>query len=189
MKRATQNHKSIVVRILSKAFNENQSVNYVVKQGPGRDRRIELLIEYSFDVCLAFGYVLITDDEKGCALVLYPDKKALTMRSILWDINLAINVIGFVKLKSVMKREAQVKSFHPNLSFSYLWFIGVFPEYQRNGIGGELLSYIIQNAQLEKRPIYLETSVDSNLPWYKKFGFEIFHSLELSYKLYLLRKV
>ncbi len=188
MIRATQNHKSIVVRVLSRAFCENQSVNYVVRQGFNRNRRIEQLIEYSFDVCLAFGNVWITDDEKGCALVLYPDKKTLSLKTIWWDLNLVVKVIGFKKVIAVMKREAMVKSFHPRRPFCYLWFIGVSPEDQRKGIGGGILNHIVKESENENRSIYLETSVDSNLPWYKKFGFEVFHTLELSYKLYLIRK-
>lgn len=189
MKRATKNHKSIAVRILSQAFEDNQSVNYVVRQGPNRDRRIEQLIAYSFDVCLEFGDVWITDDDKGCALIFYPEKKTASLKTISWDINLAINVIGFRKLSSVMRREAKVRSFHSVEPFSYLWFIGVSPEAQRRGVGGAILSHVIQEAEKQNRPIYLETSVDSNLPWYKKYGFEVFHTLELTYRLYLLRKL
>lgn len=189
MKRATQNHKSIAVRILSNAFKGNQSVNYVVRLGPDRDRRIEQLIAYSFDVCLEFGDVWITDDDKGCALVFYPEKKIVSLKTIRWDINLVINVIGFRKLTSVMKRETRVRSFHPVEPFSYLWFIGVSPEAQQRGIGAGILNHVIQEAEKQNRPIYLETSVDSNLPWYKKYGFEMFHTLELTYRLYLLRKL
>lgn len=189
MKRATLNHKPTVVQILSMAFKENQSVNYVVKQGYNKNRRIERLIEYSFDVCLAFGDIWITDDSKGCALVLYPEKKTVSLKTILWDISLAVSVIGFQKLPAVMKRETKVKSFHPDKPFCYLWFIGVSPEDQHRGIGGDILSHIIRAAENENRPIYLETSVDSNLPWYQKFGFEVFQTLEFTYRLYLLRKV
>lgn len=43
--------KKLVVDILSKAFNENKSVNYVVIQDHKWEIRIGKLIEYSFNVC------------------------------------------------------------------------------------------------------------------------------------------
>ena len=70
----------------------------------------------------------------------------------------------------------------------YLWFIGVDPEHQNEGIGSILLDDIIEDSERKRRPIYLETSTVKNLPWYKKFGFQIYHELNLSYKLFFLKR-
>jgi hypothetical protein len=48
---------------------------------------------------------------------------------------------------------------------------------------------VIQECERKKLPIYLETSTPKNIPFYEKFGFEIFKSLELNYTLYQLRRV
>ena len=48
---------------------------------------------------------------------------------------------------------------------------------------------VIKECEGKKRPIYLETSMERNLPFYKKFGFEIFKSLQLTYTLYQLRRI
>ena len=188
MKRVDASHKSLVVDILTKSFDDNRSVNYVVKQGEKRQERIRGLMNYSFDVCNAFGDVWMTDDDQACALVLYPDKKRSTLSTILWDAKLALSVIGLTRVGQVLSRESKIKSFHPNEQFSYLWFIGVSPELQNKGKGSQLLEEIIHESDANGRSIYLETSVDRNLPWYKKHGFEIFHSLDLTYKLYMLRR-
>ncbi len=189
MKRAAAHQKTLVVDILSKSFDDNKSVNFVVKQDYIRKERIRRLMEYSFNVCHAFGKVLISDDEQACALILLPDSKHTTLNALLWDAKLALTVIGLNRISSVLGREAKIKSFHPKEPFSYLWFIGVIPELQNKGKGSLLLNEIIQESEQNKRPIYLETSVDRNLPWYKKYGFEIFQSLELTYKLYMLRRI
>ena len=70
----------------------------------------------------------------------------------------------------------------------YLWFIGVDPKHQNSGIGTELLKDIIKDSNLMERPIYLETSTLKNLPWHKNFGFDIYNQLDLSYKLFFLKK-
>lgn len=145
-------------------------------------------MEYSLKVCTAFGEVWLSDDEKACALILFPDKKKANWRTIVWDIELAFSVIGISRVVAIMKREALIKINHPKTPFCYLWFIGVDPEHKGKGVGNELLKCVIERFDQADRPIYLETSVETNLPWYKKAGFEIYGELSFSYKLYLLRR-
>lgn len=188
MKRAAPSQKSIAIDILTKSFDDNKSVNYVVKQDSQRLSRIRGLMEYSFDVCNRFGDVWLSDDEQACALILLPDRKKTTLHSILWDVKLALSVIGIDRVSKVLARESKIKAFHPKEPFSYLWFIGVTPDKQNKGTGSLLLRELADHYQKSTRPIYLETSVDRNIPWYTKNGFEIFKSLELSYTLYMLRR-
>lgn len=188
MKRADKSQKSLVVDILTKSFDDNKSVNYVVKQDKKRVSRIRGLMDYSFDVCSAFGDVWITEDAQACALVLYPDKKRSSIKSINWDFKLATSVIGLSRIGKVLGREAKINIFHPKNAFTYLWFIGVSPENQNRGKGSRLLEEIVHDSEMQGRPVYLETSVDRNLPWYKKCGFEVFQTLDLGYSLYMLRR-
>jgi ribosomal protein S18 acetylase RimI-like enzyme len=188
VKKAEPYHKQLILDILSKSFDDNKSVNYVVKQDNYREDRIRGLIDYSFNVCYAFGEVWISDDEKACALILLPDKKKTTLSAVLWDAKLAISVIGLNRVGPVLSRESKIKSFHPKDKFSYLWFIGVSNLFQNRGKGSQLLEGIIQNSEANEKPIYLETSVERNIPWYKKHGFEVFQTLDFGYTLYMLRR-
>lgn len=188
MTKACIDDRQHIVNILTKAFDENKSVNYVVKQDERRIKRIENLMNYSFNVCNTFGEVWISEDKQACALILLPDQKRTSLNSILWDAQLATSVIGLNRVGPILKREALIKSHHPKEPICYLWFIGVNPDVQNRGLGSAFIKDIIQECERKNRPIYLETSVEKNLPWYKKFGFEIFQSLDLTYKLYLLRR-
>jgi len=87
-----------------------------------------------------------------------------------------------------LKREAMIKANHPQEPIAYIWFIGVNPSFQSKGIGGTFIGEIIQECEKKKRSIYLVTSMEKNLPFYKKFGFEIFQSVHFIYTLYMLRK-
>lgn len=189
MRKATSSDKSIILDILTRSFSDNKSVNYVVKQDQNRVDRITRLMDYSFNVCNEFGEVWISDDQQACALILFPDKKRSSFRTLLWDLKLASSVIGLNRISAVLKREAMIKSNHPKEPIAYLWFIGVNPELQRKGLGSAFIQEVIKECEGKKRPIYLETSMESNLPFYRKFGFEIFQSLQLSYTLYQLRRV
>lgn len=77
MKRATSYDKPLIKDILTNSFASNLSVNYIIKQDAKRMRRIQALMDYSIDVCSMFGEVLLSDDDKGCALILYPQKREL----------------------------------------------------------------------------------------------------------------
>lgn len=188
MKRATVEQRHLIVDILSKAFLTNPSVNYVVRQDAHHEERIRKLMDYASKLCERFGQVWVTEDKKGCALVLLPDTKRTTWQTIRWDVELALSCIGLSHVRAVMKREAKIKMFHPRTPFAYLWFIGVYPDDQMSGIGSVLLEEVIGYCERRNRPIYLETSVQSNLGWYRKFGFEVYHTIDLGYTLHLLRR-
>ena len=188
MKNADYKDKNLVIDILTKSFDTNQSVNYIAMQDGKRLKRISALMDYSFEVCYMFGDVFLSDDRKACALILYPDKKKTTLKSILLDIKLIFSCIGVENIKKALVRESKIKQLQPKTTMYYLWFIGVDPEHQNEGIGSVLLDEIINDSKNKQRPIYLETSTLKNLPWYKKYGFQIYNELELSYKLFFLKR-
>lgn len=188
MIRADYKDRSLVVNILARSFDDNKSVNYIVKQDNKRAQRLQRLMEYSFEVCSLFGKVYLTDDKKGCALIVLPDKKRTTLRSIIIDLKLIFSCTGLSNVKKALERESKIKKLQPKELMFYLWFIGVDPEDQSNGIGTVLLNDIIEESETENRIICLETSTLKNIPWYQKFGFTIYNELNLGYDLYFLRR-
>ncbi|MFZ8458433.1 hypothetical protein ACO1MZ_14210, partial [Staphylococcus aureus] len=82
------------------------------------------LMEYSFDVCNLFGEVFISDDRKACALIVVPDRKKVTVKSILLDIKMALSVTGISNIRKAISRESAIKKIHPAVPLYYLWFIG-----------------------------------------------------------------
>lgn len=184
---AAQKDKTRILEILTASFLENKSVNYIIPQDGLKLYRIHSLMDYSFELCMRFGKVYISDDGKACALLLFPELKKLTFKSILLDLRLIFNCTGLAHAMKAMKREGKIKAIHPKQRMAYLWFIGVDPKYQKFGLGRKLMEEIIISTKQDDRPIYLETSTLSNLPWYKKFGFEVYHELDLSYRLFFLR--
>jgi len=106
----------------------------------------------------------------------------------LLDAKLILSCVGLENIKKTLAREAIIKKIQPKEQMYYLWFIGVDPANQNTGIGSELLKELIEDSKLKERPIFLETSTLKNLPWYKKFGFNVYHEAELSYKLFFLNR-
>ncbi len=180
--------KELVISILSESFESNLSVNYIVGTSNGKSKRIKALMEYSFEICYLFGDVYISEDGLACALVLYPDKRKTTLKSIILDIFLLFRCIGFLNIGNAISREKNIKKIQPKEPMTYLWFLGVNPSSQHLGIGSKLLQEVIIDSEKKNLPIYLETSAVKNLPWYKRFGFQIYDQLEFNYSLYFLKR-
>lgn len=188
MIKANYDDKPLVVDILSESFNLNKSVNYIIKQNSQRRRKIRRLMEYSFELCYMFGEVYLSDDKKGCALIMFPERKKTTLKTIILDAKFVLSCIGLTGIFKVLDRESKIKSNHPSDPFIYLWFIGVMPGFQQRGTGSALLNRIIQKAIISQRSIYLETSMQENIAFYIKHGFEVYKELKFSYSLFLMRK-
>lgn len=188
MIRACPGDKYQIVDILSNAFEDNKSVNYIIQQDIRRKERIRKLMAYSFDVCYLYGDIFLTDNRKACALILLPDKKKTTIHSVFLNIPLATAVIGLRNIKKAMNREASISKIHPEGMLYYLWFIGVQRSEQGKGIGSRLLTQISKTGLAQKRTICLETSTLQNLPWYEKHGFKTYRELDFGYKLYCMKK-
>lgn len=185
---ANYKDKNLVVNILTKSFEDNKSVNYIVKQDKKRNQRIKKLMEYSFEMCFLFGEVFLSEDKKGCALIMLPDRKKATLRTIVLDASLVLSSIGLLNIKKAFNRESKIKEFHPHKMIYYLWYIGVDTIEQNKGIGTALMKDVIKEGIKKKRAIYLETSTLKNIPWYEKFGFTIYNELDLGYRLFFMKK-
>jgi GNAT superfamily N-acetyltransferase len=62
---------------------------------------------------------------------------------------------------------------HPREPHVFLHTIGVDPRSQRAGAGTALLEHMIADADDRAAPIHLTTSAAENLPYYRRFGFQL----------------
>lgn len=188
MIKATKNDKPLILDLLTRSFDSNRSVNYIIPQDSRRTERIKSLMDYSFEVCNRFGRVYLSENRKAVALVLFPDRVKTTPFTLFLDVKLAATAIGPSHLKKAMARERKIKALQPVGLLYYLWFIGVHPSVQGKGLGRTLLHSIIEDAGKEERLLCLETSTPENVPWYGKSGFEVYNQLDLGYTIYFLKR-
>lgn len=188
MIKANKGDRLRVINLLAKAFHDNQSVNYIVKQDKDRSARINALMAYSFDVCFQFGEVYLSDDKNACVLLLRSGTKGKSLYALWLDIKLIFKAIGLSRIGVALKRESLIKKFQIQVDHFYLWFIGVAPAHQHQGVGSKLLKEVLIRSDREGLPVCLETSVLKNLPWYQTFGFEIYNELDFNFRLYFLKR-
>jgi ribosomal protein S18 acetylase RimI-like enzyme len=188
MVQATSADKEIIISLLSEAFEDNKSVNYIVRQDEKRKERIKALMDYSFEQCMSFGKIYLSEDKNACALLLFPDQKKTSLYSIFLDIKLFLSAITIFNLAKVLARERRVEAKRMKGNVIYVWYIAVKPQGQSKGHGTRLLGEVFQEAKRLRRGICLETSTRNNLPWYQKHGFTIYGKLDLGYELFFLKR-
>ncbi len=178
-----------IIKILCESFEDNKSVNFVVKQDHKKDKRLKLLMRYSLFMGEHFGHIYLNKEENACAILLDSRLKSTNLQSIGWDIRLVLSCIGITNVFKVLKREGELKKLHPTQPYIHLWYIGVLKENQGKGIGSNVLKEIEVLSKQESLPIYLETSTERNFPFYEKNGFETKNTLNsLGYLLKVFYK-
>ena len=185
---ATYSHRKLAVEILTKSFDSNKSVEYVIKGGAKRQQQIKSLMEYAFDMCMLFGEVYVSNNNMACALVLFPHQKRTTLKSIELDMKFLFYCSSIKKILQILKREEAIYSNHADEQYAHLWFLGVLPKEQGKGYGTKLLNELADHYSKKRLNIYLETSALPTVPWYKKQGFTEVKELQFNTPLVMLKK-
>lgn len=106
---------------------------------------------------------------RGAALWTRPDLAPLRPGDVVFPFRLA-TLFG-AHLPAARRLGRLLGAHHPGAPHWYLGTIGVEPHAQRRGLGGALLAPVLARCDAERRPAYLECSLESNLAFYERHGF------------------
>lgn len=177
MRKGTKSDKETVINIILDAFDNNPSVNWVVKDDHKKEYRFKELASYAFETALARDGILLSDDETGIALIYQFNFKKESLIDYWNQLKLAIKAIGLARIPMVLKRQAYINSQRPKSSdFLYFWFFGVNSNGKGQGAAYELQKAIYKESKDKNLPIYLETSIRKNRIVYERYGFETYHT-------------
>ncbi|MEJ7676320.1 MAG: GNAT family N-acetyltransferase [Segetibacter sp.] len=150
-------------------------------------------MEYSFDACIETGQVYITEDLTGVIVCSNSDDKLPILEEAYLTLRFVLKVTGIDGIGKALRREKYINKCHPqDEEFIYIWFIGLKKTEQGSGVGSSMLQEVITRSNEEQIPIYLETSNERNLNFYKKHGFEVYHISPqdmFGFKLYFLKRL
>lgn len=178
--------REAAVYTLTTAFSRDVMWKAILPNEAERQRVMPALWRGVIAYCQRYGIVSTTPDIRGVAAWTKPGHAHPTLWKTLRT--------GFLLARSVMlmskasrerfiREMKQIDQIHhkvmPNPHW-YLWALGVAPKHQGQGIGGDLLSPTLMQAQETGIPCYLETETEDNVAFYTKRGFEVAHEAELS---------
>ncbi len=169
-----------VSRAIARGFHDNEVWEWVLPSPARRDRVLpryyESLLKRTF---MRRGAAFATTDQRAGALWFGPaDDPFLRPREQLGGL-LAIAPAGLGALRRGARGDRVMHENHPREPHYYLLVLSVDPEYQRRGYGAALMRPMLDRADAEEMPSFLETNRESNVPYYRRFGFELTERVEI----------
>jgi ribosomal protein S18 acetylase RimI-like enzyme len=172
--RAHAGDRARLAAVLGRAFAHDPMWAWALGRDDPEDRRVRL--ERFFAALLGRVYVphdlmWTAGDGKGAAVWAPPGCWHVKLRD---QARMAAPVLGtfgtgFVRLLKLLSAVERVHLREPHY---YLFAIGTEPAAQGRGIGSALLAPMLERCDHEGMVAYLESSTPTNLPFYRRHGFE-----------------
>ena len=174
------------VGTLTAAFSQDVMWKAILPDTGERDRVMPMMWRGVIAYCQCYGIVSTTPDIHGVAAWTKPGHAYPTLWKQLrtgFLLPKAVMLMSKPSRERFLREMKQIDQLHRRIMPKphwYLWALGVAPEHQGQGIGGDLLSPTLVQAQEMGLPCYLETETEDNVAFYTKRGFEVAHEEELS---------
>ena len=177
--------RSEVAGLLARAFLHDPAFLGVMPDISDSERlkRSTILFAADLAACLKQGCPIYAQDRNRVAAALLAYPPGGYPLSSLVQIRMLLSIIAtgkpflpgrwkpFQLLLSLLNETSKI---HPKQPHYYLEWLGVDPQYQGQGLGSALLKTVLQKADQETIPTYLETAQPRNLPLYQRLGFRTF---------------
>lgn len=169
--------------MLGRAFADDSFFSFLAGPGPGVERRMRI----GWEGLLRHGSAGLsatwtTDDLGGAAMWIPPERSASSAIENLRLIYSLGRFAGWRRLPQVSSLYTFVEKrrhHHMPGPHAYLAGIGVDPDRQGGGYGTALLRPMLERADREGFPAYLETGTSRNLPFYERAGFRVVEELTI----------
>lgn len=165
------------LQVLYKAFYDYALFKYIFPDTDERDRALPQLLQMLMHYRLKYGQVYTTPLTEGVATWLAPNNSRITLWRLIQSG--ALKLLFHMSL-SALKRlyineyyVAQILEPYTTQPHWLLCELAVDLAFQGQGIGGRLLSTVLVQADEAGQICCLETHMQNNLSFYRKYGFEV----------------
>lgn len=121
---------------------------------------------------LSHGTVFTTSACEAAAIWAPPGHWKIPMPTVLRNSPTFLKLYGWRFLPNLQVL-TDMERRHPREPHYYLEFLGTDPAHQGKGLGTKLLEPVLARADEEGVGAYLESSKESNVPFYSRFGFAV----------------
>lgn len=160
-----------VVNALCRGFYDDPVFRWTVPD----DDRLAAMLPAFFGIftepLLAQDETYLTADASGTALWVPPGQEAVAEEDAEEFISRVVDVSG-VDAPRMLEIIGLLDEHHPHGDFYFLNLLAVVPEEQGKGIGSALLAEVLERADREGVPAYLDATSEDNKRLYERHGFE-----------------
>lgn len=162
-------------RTLTRAFADDPMMAHLLPDTGRRGRRLPAFLSGPQSHCLRYGEVWAVDDGSAVSCWLPPGRTSPTtgqaLRGGLLLSGLRLGPSGLSRLGRLTKvMDAAHEHAVPGPHW-YLFLLAVDPEQQGRGLSGEVLRPVLERADADGLPVYLDTHNPANPAFYARYGF------------------
>ncbi len=160
------------VNVLTNAFSEDSMWKEVFNDEDKNGILTEVMVRF----CLKYGDVLSTSENLEGVMAIAPYDKDMTALRVIRSgaFSLSMKIANEAKKMKILSNTVEEAKKDLNLDpYLHLLIMGVSQEIQGKGFGGKLLRALIEKAETERKPIYLETQKEETVSLYEKYGFSV----------------
>jgi len=174
IRKANRSDRAIVVDTLTAAFAHDPIIRFQFQDDTTYEKRAAAFFGHYFDVRLEGGEIFLADDGAGVSLWNPPGGNRLGKEFVEedWRRNV-VPALEHAELTRYGRFKAVLDAMTPAEPHWYLGLLATRPEKQRAGVGRGLLEPMLQRADAERVPVFLETGNAGNVEIYERFGFGI----------------
>ncbi|HEY1354110.1 MAG TPA: GNAT family N-acetyltransferase [Ktedonobacteraceae bacterium] len=169
--------------LLARAFQDDPLMGYLLPRATRRVSVLPAFFRVVLRYCLRYGVVYTTETLAGVACCLPPHQTRISRGRVM---RIALGgtlwLPGPFELLRSLQAASSTDQLHARVAPAahwYLWVLGVEPQQQGRGTGGQLLRRVIQQADVRTVPCYLETENPRNVPFYQTYGFRLVRQVTL----------
>ena len=174
VRRATARDVPALTGVLTRAFDDDPVLNWVLRHDARRGEAFRRFFELSLRrLTLPHGEVYTTADLTGAALWTPPGKWKQGLLAQVLQLPDWVRVAGPTRVPKVLGALAGLLRRHPHAPHFYLFELGVDPPCQGRGLGSALLRPALDRCDRDRIPAYLENTNERNVPVYERHGFRV----------------
>lgn len=143
-----------------------------------RTRNLSWYLGNVLRCALRYGDVYTNPELSGVIFTLPPGHTKISMWEYIQNgFALSPFKLGLYNYKRSMECEDALGTTHEkNMNgrpHVYLWGLAIDPSQKRTGVGTALLKSVLEKADSDKMPVYLETHDERNVEYYRRTGFNL----------------
>ncbi len=173
----TRGDVDAVALSLARAFHDDPVKLHLTGGATLSERRVAPFFRAFQQMQLAHGHVYTTPDCGAGAIWAPPGHWKVPFTSILRHSPTFLRLYGRRFLPNLQVL-ADMEKLHPTDPHYYLEIIGTDPQHQGKGYGTALMVPMVERADTEGVGMYLESSKESNVAFYGRFGFVVRETLD-----------
>ncbi len=169
--------------LLARAFQNDPLMVYFVPDEEKRRRLLPILFRIVVHYCLRYGIIYTTSNLDGLVCCLPPGQTKTIGRLARVSLSGIPVQLGLTGLRRFLHASTYTSAAHKQAAPGahwYIWVVGIDPQRQGHGFGGQLLQAVQKRALAEGLPCYLDTQNSRNVPFYQQHSFRQVSETQIS---------